>query len=500
MSGATGDCVTEPAGHRRELVVCLAVAAAIVMLQAVVPLRFEQVFDSDQAVYGLMAKHLSELRAFPLFFYGQNYMLGVQSWLAAPLFLIGGPSVTLLRAPIVLLNLTVALGFVWFLSRQGRRPRYALAAALPVVAFTPARALELGAAYGAGIEPYGYVLALWLVRRRPLAFGALLGFGTLHREFTFLALPALALVSWRDPAFRSPRSLAARAGGFAAVWLVADAIKRNVNLYGPPGGAWEAGSVTLGAQTFAQWLSLDLPAYAERIRDLLLQGIPQVLGARPYPMRSYGVATDLEAGSLVAGAVLAVAVVAALARVLRARRAVPAAPREPARFTAYLVWLAVLNLGIYGLNDGILPDNPVPRYGLFVPLVLVALFAVYFAVERSRAWRAGIALALAVWAAGAVFDNGRLVRQLMREPPPRPHREMADYLVSRGIRYARASYWDAYVITFLANEQVIVASTGTVRISAYQAEVEQHASEAVTLVRLPCDGETKVAAWCIVEE
>ena len=29
-----------------------------------------------------------------------------------------------------------------------------------------------------------------------LAFGALLGFGTLHREFTFLALPALAIALW----------------------------------------------------------------------------------------------------------------------------------------------------------------------------------------------------------------------------------------------------------------------------------------------------------------
>ena len=31
-------------------------------------------FDSDQAIVGLMAKHLSELRAFPVFFYGQTYM------------------------------------------------------------------------------------------------------------------------------------------------------------------------------------------------------------------------------------------------------------------------------------------------------------------------------------------------------------------------------------------------------------------------------------------
>ena len=68
-----------PAGsHRRELQVCLVVVVAIVALRSVVPVCFEQIFDADQAVYGLMAKHLSEGRAFPLFFYGQNYLLGVQ--------------------------------------------------------------------------------------------------------------------------------------------------------------------------------------------------------------------------------------------------------------------------------------------------------------------------------------------------------------------------------------------------------------------------------------
>ena len=48
--------------------------------------------DSNQAVIGLMAKHVSELRAFSAFMYGQNYMLAVEAWLAAPLFAVAGPS------------------------------------------------------------------------------------------------------------------------------------------------------------------------------------------------------------------------------------------------------------------------------------------------------------------------------------------------------------------------------------------------------------------------
>jgi hypothetical protein len=165
----------------------------------------------------------------------------------------------------------------------------------------------------------------------------------------------------------------------------------------------------------------------------------------------------------------------------------------------YLAALAILNLLIYGLNGGIaihLP--PILRYALFTPLLVIAVLASYLFRERSPQWRAAIASLVLLWATGSIVDNARLAVHLDRNPPPKPHRRMATYLEGSGIRYARATYWDAYVITFLAQERVIVASTTTVRISAYQADVDAHAGEAVTLQRLPCDGATKVAAWCVV--
>ena len=485
---------------RRELSICLALAAAIVILQAIVPLTVEAYFDSDQAVYGLMAKHLSEGRAFPLFFYGQNYMLGVQSWLAVPLFWMGGPSVAMLRTPIIVLNLVVAFGYVWFLTRQGLQPRYALAAALPVIAFTPAKAMEYGAIYGAGIEPFGYALLLWILRDRPFAFGAVLGFGTLHREFTFLALPALAIACWRDPAYRTPRSLLLRGAGFATIWLMVDVVKRNVNIYGPDGGTWSAGSVALGAKTFASWLSFDWNAYAARVWQMAAWGVPEMLGGRRYRLPFYGIPADMEAGSAAAGILLAAVLVFALARsVWLSRDSRYQLTPSWRRFGIYLAALAVFNVLIYGLNGGIgVSDPPVLRYSLLAPLAVIAILATYFIREPSHRWRSAIALAIAFYGAGIVVDNARLVQRMEASPPPRPHRVMADYLVSRGIRYARAGYWDAYFITFLSQERVIVASTTTVRITSYQAQVDAHAPEAVTLQRMPCDGGTRIAAWCVI--
>src|SRR3954463_16279062 len=108
---------------------CSLIATALVAFRSYPYLAYEHLdFDSDQAIVGLMAKHLSEGRTFPLFFYGQHYMLGVQAWIAAPFFWIGGPTVAMLRMPLLIINCSVA---VWLLAAFAERtgsPWWALAA------------------------------------------------------------------------------------------------------------------------------------------------------------------------------------------------------------------------------------------------------------------------------------------------------------------------------------------------------------------------------------
>src|SRR6185503_18233643 len=95
---------------RRERWMAIAIALAIVaMRSAIFLLRPETYFDSDQAIVGLMAKHLAEGRAFPVFLYGQTYMLGVEAWLAAPLFAIFGASASVLKLPLLAMNVAIAV-------------------------------------------------------------------------------------------------------------------------------------------------------------------------------------------------------------------------------------------------------------------------------------------------------------------------------------------------------------------------------------------------------
>ena len=84
-------------------------------------------------------------------------------------------------------------------SRLHLRPAIGFVAALPFIMPTPVIAGSFLQTLGSsGVEPLLYVLILWMLRSRPFAFGALLAFGFLHREFTMYALPALALVELAD--------------------------------------------------------------------------------------------------------------------------------------------------------------------------------------------------------------------------------------------------------------------------------------------------------------
>src|SRR5688572_8613952 len=112
----------------RERGIVAAVAVGLILLRSAVFVFWEQShFDSDQAITGLMAKHLSEGRAWPVFWYGQNYMLAVEAWLAAPVFALAGASVTTLKLPLLAINVAIALLLLRTLERDvGLRPAAAL--------------------------------------------------------------------------------------------------------------------------------------------------------------------------------------------------------------------------------------------------------------------------------------------------------------------------------------------------------------------------------------
>ncbi len=97
-----------------------------------------------------------------------------------------------MRVPLVLLNVVAAVWLVTAIGRRlGVRPLVAFAGALPFIVPAPVSASQLLETAGACVEPFIYVLLLWRLRQRPLAFGAVLAVAFLHREFTVFAVPGV---------------------------------------------------------------------------------------------------------------------------------------------------------------------------------------------------------------------------------------------------------------------------------------------------------------------
>ncbi|GER91886.1 hypothetical protein KDW_60480 [Dictyobacter vulcani] len=79
------------------------------------------VTNSDEATMALMARHIAQQREWPLMFYGQGYMGAIEAYVAAPFFLLTGPSLVGLRIGLLLFYacFVIALFFhTRFLSSQ----------------------------------------------------------------------------------------------------------------------------------------------------------------------------------------------------------------------------------------------------------------------------------------------------------------------------------------------------------------------------------------------
>jgi hypothetical protein len=129
------------------------------------------------------------------------------------------------------------------------------------------------------------------------------------------------------------------------------------------------------------------------------------------------------------------------------------------------------------------------RYGLLVLYLPIGVAALLLQPWRPAAMRVAAAALVGLIAAASLVDH-LVVLQHARDVPPRPRFvPLAERLEARGVRLARAGYWRAYVIAFLTEERVKVASTELQRIREYQVLTAQASDGVVTIQETPCDGQ-----------
>lgn len=478
--------------HTREYRLTLLAVFLIVLFRSAVFVFWERAhFDADQAITGLMAKHLAEGRAFPVFWYGQSYMLAVESWLAAPLFALAGASVTALKLPLLAINLAIAwLLLRGFVREVGLRPAVAavpaLFFALPA-AGTSARLVE---ANGGNVEPFLYVLLIWALRHRPNWCGFVLGLGFLHREFTLYGFAALLLVEALGGTLFTREGIAKRLKTLrtaAEVWLVVQWAKQFSSGAGP---GTDLGHVYKAHDNVTELLNricFDAGSIAGGFWKLATQHWPILFGIQPRPVADFGVQTSVTQGSAWMGALLVALVAIALGGILRhALR-----NRTPANGTAFcwfLVATAAFSIAGYVVGRCGAINFFYTRYELLSILGLAGIAAWFLREENlpslRRAW---LALAL-VWFAATAVPHARMVYEYVAHPPRDIRGLLIANLEARHARFAVSDYWIAYPITFLTDEKIIVSSFDFVRIQEYERLVAAQSGGVVRISREACEG------------
>ena len=442
-------------------------------------------FDSDEAVVGLMARHITQGQPIPTFYYGQAYMGSLDALLVAGGFALGGESVATMRAVQLVLALLALLAAHALAQAVTGSRRTALMALLLLAIPTP-----LGALYGtATLGGYNELILLgslvllesWQIaidRRdapwRWAGLGLAAGIGWWVNAVIIVSIGVAGLVGLRTLSRRPWRGYALCAATFllgsAPWWLYnlshdwasldfllggfghapdADPVSRgeaSVALIGLGLPAlyglrlpWEAGLV-LGAGAFAAAL-----VYVALVTDWLagslarLRALPHPRSARtrlaaPSPCMERGQAERSEAGGEVN-------------RASPARRWV---------WTVFGVFAAVFLLSPFSDATG--------RY--LLPLWVPAAIGVALGLDRLR--RAGRMIAAAALLALLAAQAGTVIRAAQTETgltpqlvealrvPARYDEPLLDFLAAEGTAHGYAAYWTSFRLIFRSGEALIL--------------------------------------------
>ncbi len=402
----------------------LGAGVAIVVFRALVYLLFEQVaFDSDQAIVGLMAKHLIQGSAFPLFFYGQTFGLAVESWVAAPFFLIAGPTVVALRLSMLVWNIAFALLVMIGLARDGGlRPWSAFVAAL----FFLAAPLEISLQLMTAIEPFVCIGLLWFLRRNPFWFGGVLAIGFRNREFTLYAVPvllALELIMGELTRARM-RDWFVSTAIFFAVWEAIEALKPFADLVGPGSrGQLIGGFAGSQVDNLLARIAWQPEALAERVMRMAPELVAWFAGSNPgyagLPIANRPWLTWISGGlvGLATGRLLFLLTIGAArssasgveTRVHRLRAQVIRAP-----FAFYILGVGIVAVMVFVAAKPVL--HPYSRYVVLGVLIPVGLTATLLALERRHALQRIVIVAVVMWTALTLGDHATTARRRRSQP------------------------------------------------------------------------------------
>jgi hypothetical protein len=401
--------------------------------------------SADEAIPGLMARHILLAAERPVFYWGQAYFGALEAYFVAAFFALLGFHPWLVFAPPLLASLML-IPLTWLLGQNLGPTPAGLIAALPLAVTPPVQARLLvnaggGFALGAALELTAILLIMRALRAAcpslwTLALAALVGgVAAWVWQPALVTLPLLLIVPIVSiPRFRSPRGLACV--GLVLVGLLPMLI---YNL----GADWP----TLVALTRA-FDQQSLPA-----SGLLAHGqqfVTTLLTALGGGDENFGGANPAQAALLAIALVLGPLVIVGIGI-----RSCPPSLQARQRAVCAAVLVAALAPALIAAHGG-------ARYLVEVFVAACALCGALLALLVQRAPRAGQVSAV-LFALACVVPNltgyAHITTLMAPDQLSRLDQTYAavDALEQRGLTQGYTDYWAAYTITFISGEQIIAA-------------------------------------------
>jgi hypothetical protein len=510
----------------RRILQLLLIAALVILSRAPFLLRGERFFDSDEAVEGLMARHVLD-GEFPVFVWGQRYKGVPEIYLTAAVFAVAGSSVIALKSvtlacyavfvclQFVLVTRLFSRGIAWLataflIAGPPSLVFWSLSASAEVV-----MTMLAGTAMCLGVD-------VWRRTGSRTAFAAAAvsaGFGLWVHQYILYYWIALGMAVWhwlpqrhrilRDllanregPGWlRLTIGLLAVVGGAYAVLGVLAFVTGggDVMIFGTSVGIRNAQKlwyIAVGLAVFAAGLRVSLLArHANRESAWLVYtaAVGFVIGYAPAL-----VARAMAGGAPPIGRSDLAGVATAVSPMVR--DVVPIVLGFKGPDTSWLgipAWMGfglalIVGASLRALRDR--PFTPLFHYLLFTTPLVFLMSGAFVDAQSYRylmpIWGAlAVVLAVGVWwifqrsrVAGGVALVATVAMFGLQQrawysqlAPDVQSRALIACLEGAGVRLASADYWVSYKLTFLANERLIVAPEGGIdRYPAYTAQVRAH--------------------------
>ncbi|MEP7285326.1 MAG: glycosyltransferase family 39 protein [Chloroflexota bacterium] len=435
-------------------------------------------FHSDEAIIGLMARHILQGQPIPTFFYGQAYMGSLDALLVSLSFRVFGESVLSIRlVQSALYLLTVGTTMLIALRLSNNRTVAAIVGVLmalpsPLVALYTT--ISLGG-YGETLL-IGNLLLLtaceislrerWNSWQHWLVLGGLVGLGWWTNNLIVVYIFPVAILmlrSWRHIVWSRVGGAALAFFVFSAPWWLYNFTHDWESIHFLSGGFQPVGG-----------------GLEDRLLGFLLLGLPAVIGVR------YSWAVNLWASLWVIP--LIILYVGLL--VAASRRA------------SLMWWMLVGIIMIFvGSSFGV---DATGRY--LLPMIIPLSILLAFGAQRLQARWMGAMLGLIMLLIGTnVIGTGLALRTIPPGLTPQfdpatdftndYDQQVIDFLHEHGGQYGYATYWASYRLAFLSHETIILSPqlpykaslvyTSTERYPAYTDKVAQAKQHVFVTVNLP---------------